>query len=615
MRLMRVIFLFLVTVLTLSHQSDGQQPRPLTEQLRLASVMPRGALLYLQVRDLKALMNRWTSSPRHEAFYTSASFKRFEQSNIYLKFQDRKQDFEKALGFGIDESRLAELAGGFSAIALYDIGNLELAFVTEVGREKAIATTLFKNTAQFEERPAKNGAYYVREVATDGGRLKQQFCFAYAESKLLVTTTEGLMIRALDNIKTPTDDSALTDVLAIANSAKGFSARDVTMWLDQTKLNRNRHFKGYWIYGNVQAKQEENPHDTLASMESGLIDLRFALEGLQEQRWFKLSAAAKPAVLTGEQAAAFLRFAPRTSHLVELYSTATGVKEAAALALFGKDFDATYHPTASLSEAEENSEADDNKANRRAERFSRLDARFDRDVDDAQTKSTRATAVDKRVEPGRKQPTAVDLLTPILQSAASYSTMARGKSEVGRPFVRFERAVVIEMKTPVEKNALEQVVANEMRRRFIVEGIDPNLAWQTEGGVRYLAQSLIEQGAAYAISGKYLVLASSKDYVRDILTNASLPNSGPTRVDGSTEYYAIVRVGDAKPVFDQLMTKLDGKPASSVAQSRDEEGEGQEIKFFSDNISSFVAATAVREMRLQRVSDGLLVAERVAYAW
>ena len=611
MRLTRTLVLFGVAILALSHQSDGQQARPLAEQVRLSGVMPRGAMVYLQVRDLAALMSRWTASSTRNAFYNSASYKRFEQSNIFLKFQDRKADFEKAIGFGVEESRLAELAGGASAVALYDIGKLELVFVTEVGREKAIATVLFKNSRQFEERSAKGSPYFVREVTTDGGRLKQQFCFAYADGKLLVTTTEGLMLRALENLKAAGDDSALNDVLSVANLARGFVARDATLWVDQAKLNQNRHFKNYWLYGNWGEKSE----DSLAGIESGLIDLRFAPDGWNEQRWFKVAGNASATALTGEQAAAYLRFVPRQTHLVELHGSADGVSEAAALALVGRDFAEAYEPGEFEAESSSDSAESESSASRRAERYSRLDARFDRDVDDEQSKNNPAATAYQKTGPAARRPSAATRLEPILKSAASYMTLARGRSEVGKPFVRFERAVVLEVKTPLDKEQLERFVSNEIRERFLVAGINPQLAWQEEGGVRYLGQTLIEQGAAYAISGNYLIVASSREYAREILAAVAAPATAAMRADGTGEYFAMVRVAEARPVFDRLMTKLDGKPATPAAPKPEEESEGREVKFFSDNLSSFLAATSVREVRLRRVREGALLTERLTYSW
>src|SRR4029078_11543834 len=146
---------------------------------------------------------------------------------IYLKLQARRKDFETALGFGVDESRLAELAGAASAVAMYDIGKLELVFVTEIPRERAIATALFKNAPKFQERSGDGLSYYVRDITTDGGRLNPQFCFAYTEGKLIVTTAEGLLIAASKNAKAAAPDSLISAVLASAESAGGgFTTHD-----------------------------------------------------------------------------------------------------------------------------------------------------------------------------------------------------------------------------------------------------------------------------------------------------------------------------------------------------------------------------------------------------
>lgn len=616
MKSLRVILFIAVAVFALSHQSDGQQARPLGEQLKLAGIMPKGAMVYLQVRDLGTLMKTWNASPTHEAFYNSASFKNFEKSNIYLKFQDRRKDFETALGFGLDEARLSELAGAASAVAIYDIGKVEMVFVTEVGREKAIATEMFKHVPQFQERTSNGLPYYVRDVSTDGGRLNQQFCFAYVAGKLVITTTEGLMIRSLANSKAGGDDAMMADVLSIANLAKGFAARDLTMWLDQPKLNSSRHFKSYWIYGNAGEKSRE----TLAKIESGLVDLRFAADGLNEQRWFKTTDTVQSATaMTAEQATAYLRFVPADTQFVEMHSQVNSeLNEAASLTLFGKNFDESSAvgeiPEAESSDSENSSEE---TSGGRVERYRKLDARFDKDVDDAQAKpasnSQSSTAKSGTAQGAKPNPlTVLTKLDALLKSSVSYAELARSKDEVGKPFVHFERAVIVETKSAVDKNALEKLISDEMRERFVVTGIDPQLAWQTEGNVRFLAQSLLEQGAAYAISGKFLVLASSKEFVRDILqANTSAPAT--TRIEGAAQFYALVRLTDAKSVYDKLMAKLDGKIAGKPASDSDESE--AEIKFFSDNLPSFIKATSVREMRVRRNTEGAILTERIAYSY
>ena len=389
------IVLIAVAMLAIVQQSDGQQARPVAEQLRLAGVMPRGAMVYVQANDLSALMKTWLASPVRAQFYQSASFEVFKKSHIYLKLEARTKEFETAIGIGIDEKRLAELAGRASAVSIYDIGKLELVFVTEIARARAVVTTLFKQAPQFQERSADGNSYYVRDVATDGGRLSQQFCFAYVEDKLIVTTTEGLMIRAIANAKGSSAESLKSDVLGLAEQAAGFTAHDVTMWLDQARLNDNRYFSNYWIHHNEE--------EALSRIESGLIDLRLTREGMTEQRWFKMGAGGNTeAALTGDQLAGFMKFVPASAQLVQVYAASPSESLSSAIeqSLFGDLPDDAWAPPEIPDRT--SSDGDENE-NTRAERYSRLDSRFDIDVDDDQ--APRRGKGSQEISPGQPDST------------------------------------------------------------------------------------------------------------------------------------------------------------------------------------------------------------------
>lgn len=588
--------LFLVLALALAQKSDGQQTRTVGDQLKLAGVMPRGALVYVQARDLASLMKTWLASPVRAKFRDSASFKAFSQSRVFLKFQDRKADIEKATGIGIDESRLAEFAGGASALSIYDIGKLEMVFVTELARERAIATLLFKQLPQFQERSAEGASYYAREFTTDNGNLNQQFCFAYSDGKLIVTTTEGLMIRALKNARQAGEDSALADVMATAERAAGFSANEVTLWLDQARLNQNRLFRNYWIHKSAPA-----------NIQSGIIDLRITPQGLGERRWFVLKSQTNASMLTADQTSALMRMAPADAQLVEARSLSASREELSAA--ISQTFFGKLPDEASISNQFVDHSSSDEEGGSRTERYSRLDTRFDMDVDDETAPRAGGKESSSVVKQEPAAPQFEKVIDTVLATAApvGYCEMVRSRVEAGRPFVRFERAVVIEMSAgAMDRSGFERAVTDEMRSRFVVAGIDPRLQWQDETGVRYLAQSLLEQGAAYSVSGKYVVLSSSREFARDILRAATVASQA--RIDGPADFYALVRISDAKPVFDTLMKKLDG-PAETA------EGEEPSVRFFSDNLSSLVAATAFREMRLRRETAGGMMIERVVYSW
>ncbi|MEK6302883.1 MAG: hypothetical protein AABO41_19405 [Acidobacteriota bacterium] len=606
MKLTRLILLLAVVGSAVVIKSDGQQARPMAEQLKLAGVMPRGAMLYVQAADLSALMKRWLGSPVRDQFYKSPSFATFSKSRIYLKLEERKKDFEAALGFGLDENRLAELAGGASAVAIYDIGNLELVLVTEVSRARAVTTTLFKRAPQFAERQAGDGVYYVRDVTTDGGRLNQQFCFAHADGKLIITTTEGLMIRALANAKSSEADSLVADIISTANQAKGFAAHEVTMWLDQVKLNRNRHFNSYWIHNNVGDSTVEG----LSNIENGLLDLRFTREGMTEERWFKIGEKGRVKVdtLSGQQASEFMRFARPDVQLIALRAGGSGpdLSSAVSQTLFG------ILPDQSWSAPEAPDRTRPSRTSARGERYRTLDSRFDIDVDDEQAPG-RKVGESGLADSAHKAAPASDFATAmsaILTSIApsGYCELVRSKSDEGKPFVRFERAVIIEMKgSELDRVRLERAVIDELRARFVVGGSATALEWQDAESIRYVAQSLTERGAAYAVSGKHLLLASSREFARDILQAGSRPAVQAVGIDGAVEFYGVVRVADAKPSFDKLMLKLDGRAQANQNNNSDD------IKFFSGNLSSLIAASAVREFRIRRERDGAMMLEEVVY--
>jgi hypothetical protein len=612
----KVIALIVVAFAALAHRSDGQPAAPVAEQLRLAGVMPRGAMVYVQAGDLGALMKTWLASPVRTQFYASESFAAFQKSRVYLKFQDRKKDFESAIGVGLDENRLAELAGRGSAVSIYDIGKIELVFVSEVSRARAVASTLFKQAAQFQERSADGTSYYVRDVTTDGGRLNQQFCFAYVESKLIVTTTEGLMIRAVANAKAPGPDSLLGDVVGLAEGAPEFAAHDITMWLDQARLNSNRYFDNYWIHKNADGALEK--------IQSGLIDLRIAREGMTEQRWFRMGAGGQgPGVgaMNAEQLSALIKFAPLDAQLIEVRAgSPKNISAAVEKALFGKLPEQSWSPP-EIPDRTRNGSNDD--ADTRAERFSRLDARFDVDVDDEQAPKRGRTGHqspegEQRVSNNTSGENFVKSIEPILTSSAigAYCELVRSKAESGKPFVKFERAVVIQMKTDgvANREELERAIVDEMRSRYVVAGTEPRLAWQEEGSVRFVSQSLLEQGAAYSVSGDYLILASSRELVADILQSTKVRGSAVDKADAQSDSYSVVRVGAAKPVFDTLMSKLDGRePQAKPVRKNDEEE--HEVKFFSGNLSSLIGASAIRELRLSRHLSRSLMTERVVYSW
>jgi len=357
-------------------------------------------------------------------------------------------------------------------------------------------------------------------------------------------------------------------------------------------------------------------------MENGLIDLRITREGMNEQRWFKMGVGGRElgtGQISGEQITALMKFAPPSAQLVQVHGAADTGRLSSAIekSLFGALREESWSPP----EIPDRTRAYGNEdEHTRVERYSRLDSRFDMDVDDEQAPKRGSGGGEKESSKAAAgEPAGGDFsrsISTILASVStpSYCEMVRSRSEAGKPFVRFERAIVARLKpdAALNREGLERSIIDELRVRFVVAGTQPRLEWQDDGPIRFVAQSLLEQGAAYAVSGSCLVVASSNEFAGDILQASKSTVSGE-KVDAPVAFFARIRVAAAKPAFDSLMSKLDGREQSAPARKSDDED--REVKFFSENLSSLVAASAIREIRVTRQSAGLLAAERVVYLW
>jgi hypothetical protein len=571
--------LIIVALAALLIRSDGQTPRPLAEQFRLARLFPRGALVYLQVRDLSALLRRWLASPIRKRFYESKGFEAFSKSRIYLKLEARKKDIERAVGFGLSEELLATIWGGASAISIYDIGNTELMFVTEVRR--AVLAALFKQLTRFQEQTANGVTYYSAEFVTDEGRLSQQFCFAYARGRLIATTSERLMIMAL-SIKGQ-EDSLLGQISEAASRIADFSASDLTLWADVSRLTANRYFKNYWIYGNASE---------LSKIESGLVDLRLAADGIVERRWFVAKSDLPNRRLTVEQLRSLLGFVPEDAHLAsaEAETDAATLSQMASRALLPKLPPETEPPreVAAVDQTRDRHEG-------RIGRPLRLDSRFDSDIDDDQA-PTASKAKRAAAEPQRDQ--FAERLEPILAACrpSGHCQIVRSISDPEDPFIRFERAIVIQTREAFDSAALEQIIAEEAKSRLMLAGTKLTLEWKSAGSVRYLEQPLFEMSPAYAIAGRYIILASSQKMAREVAGAAR----GAPAPEAGAGYYAIVRIGRAMLHFQGLMSKLEA---------------ASEEKYFSEDLSSLISASMINQVQITRWSEGSLLRERAVYSW
>ncbi len=239
-----------------------------TDAFDPAEDFPRGALVYVQVADLPALVKLWNESGFREKYTESENFKAFKNNHLGLKLASRWAEFNQASGFPIDLDALSGLALKRASLALYDIGKLEFVFIAPVSDEVFTATKFVQNQNNFEQQPLDDGTIVYRAtVEADRGRQKQELIFANVKGRFILATSEKLLVQTLNNIGGGAAKNRLADEPTFKLLAEEIEPQMATAWVNQTALGADYYFKRYWLMSEV---------DDLKNIRAGIFD--FSIE-------------------------------------------------------------------------------------------------------------------------------------------------------------------------------------------------------------------------------------------------------------------------------------------------------------------------------------------------
>ncbi len=604
-----IILLLVVTGALLGatgHLVSGQ------DGLALARLLPKGALAYVQARDLGKLLAQWRASSVHDRYYASDSFRAFRRSRLWAKLNERIREFEEGVGVTLTEDTVMQMAGKATAIALYDMGRLELVFVTELSAQQAAATPLLARKATFEGRATAAGQpYLVRELATDGGRLRQGLCVATPPGKLVVATSEALMQRTLDNLGGKGDDHVLAAMASTLAVAPDFTPHDVTLWTDLLRLRQQPYFGYYWVHG---AKAPG-----LDDVEATLADIELTSGGLVERRWSLTSGRAVPTAFTPQQqpvVARLLNASPFAA--VETLPVDAG-NVPAQIAV-----DILFPPPrpVAASDLPRIRVIEDTVSNTaRRGRYERLDERFDQDVDDPDAVSSH-TSAGQAVSARPPDPLESEL-AGLFRSAQPTCLAKLGETttEGSAPFVTFERALALHCKRPFDAKAYEAALARAIARRYFVAGTTPPVTWEvTSTGVVVPRTAVpLERCGAYFISGDLVVMASSAAYAERLKsrldsTAASAAVRPASNLTG-TYRQATVRLRALAPDYQRALRLIDA-PGASGLESLEGEADDASVSFMGQNIPSLLTVVeAFDVVTMASAAAGRVRMERVSYAF
>jgi hypothetical protein len=573
-----------------SHVAKGDYP--------LAHDLHRGAFVYTQFSNLPALIEQWDHSQLKARYLNSKNFQQLQHRHLMLKLISRWEEFNSALGFNLDVATITGTSETKAALAVYDIGQVDLVFIAPLSEEKIAVTQFFTNKDQFEEAETPDGTVYYRQtVDADRGRQKQVLAFASLSGRFILATNEKLLLRTIANIERKNSKDSLSDDPAFSSLSQKVKPHFVTVWVDQSKLNQDYYFKHYWLMQNM---------DQLKGIRAGMFDLEQQKEKWIERREFlTMGKNTIGAPIPAAELRRLYSMVPQEAPLVRARALSSSPALSATL-LRDTLFDNAEVESAQAGESWSSSSysgedfyGDDYNEDWSYDRYSYLDYRYESLIDDPYD----ARTVEPE-EPGANPDAAqiehqffTDVSEALASARPSTAVMAtRPHTTDGPLFVEFRKAAIIHLQSPANlgRDLFERAIARAAQGRLTVAGKGSEPAWENrkegEHSWRQLHLPMLGWELCYAIHDGELIVANSAELLKNVLDSATNKRAVEIPV-GAIDDLTIVRLDQRKSAFDDIMKSLDA------------EGKEAEISeaFFSGNIGSLLdVASDVRRIEVTR---------------
>jgi hypothetical protein len=214
----------------------------------IASMMPEGALLYIQAKDFQSLVKDWNDSPEKRTWIQGDDYAAFSRSRLFERLAQAQEEFSTAARISVNENLLGSIAGKQAALGLYDIGNLEFVYITRMDQAAVETTPLWQVRSIFEQRSEGGATFFVHHDAQSN----RTAAFAARDGWLVLATREDLVAGVLDRIQ-GSHPRSLPDEAWYADAIKQATgpADDLRMVLNLEKIVPSPYFRSYWVQRNI----------------------------------------------------------------------------------------------------------------------------------------------------------------------------------------------------------------------------------------------------------------------------------------------------------------------------------------------------------------------------
>jgi hypothetical protein len=214
---------------------------------KLATLMPSGALLYLEAPDFGRLLRDWDTSKVKVDWLQSDNYAVFSRSNLFTKLQEVYSQYGEAAGFRPGLKSVVEIAGTDSALALYGIRDVEFLYISRIADADLSKTQLWTVREKFEQRHAGGVSFYLRRDPAS----KRTVAFAFTKGYLLLATRDDLVAQALDLLAGGSNPSIASDRWYRDSTSAASNPAELRLVMNLDSLVKSVYFRSYWIQRNA----------------------------------------------------------------------------------------------------------------------------------------------------------------------------------------------------------------------------------------------------------------------------------------------------------------------------------------------------------------------------
>ena len=535
---------------------------------RLSRYFPPGALLYLQAKDFSALLNNWNASQQKSTWLASDDYEMFSRSRLFLRLRDASDQFSAAAGLPLDMKFTEQMAGTQSALALYDIGNLQFLYITRRAEATSMESGLWQTRSRLETRSAGGVTFYVRSEP----QTSKVVAFALSGDYLLLATREDLIANALQLMQGSQNPSMETEPWWLDSVAGAGTEGDLRMVLNLEKIVPSPYFRSYWVQQNISEMKQYR---------TAVSDLFRSDQGFREERVLLRNPVAGGTPAADSDAVSDLaRLVPPDAGFYEVQVSpssddAYGVLENEILARHAGSGVVTQDaPRIQLTSGETGSPSD-------------LETR----IDEAPAQVAPLTANE-----------AATSLKGLLAKAPVRAMLRVHSSEMdeGGVFVRMHSAIAFRGDSNWSETEVRTTLVNVIGAGLTAGGL--GLSWQTRAGYEKLDGLW---ALAVAVQGRYLLISDD-----EALLNAMLGGLNQPVTSEPAAFVAGFNHGRERRNLSRLAEELD-QPDASTSNLR---GSERAPQFFSGNVASLSETMArISAETIVIHDDGRRVTQTVSY--